>query len=94
MRQAIVTKYMPATATKPSRVMAKCAGGHVVVSWSHDMNVDENNFHAAMRLVHKMQWFGPNFSGHWVAGGLPDGNGNVYVYNDFDTTTQFRIDGP
>ncbi len=41
--QAIITKYVPATNYKPSRMQAKCERGSLTVSYEHGLNIDENH---------------------------------------------------
>ena len=94
MRQAIVTKYLGATNQRGSRIVAECAGGRIIVPYYSEMNTEENHFHAAMKLAHKMGWYGPRFEGHWIAGGLPGNSGNVYCYNDELPDTQYKIEAP
>lgn len=94
MRKAIITKYLGQTNFRCSRVTAFCDGGRVTISYDQGMNSDENHFLAAMKLAHKLGWYGPRFQGNWIAGGLPSNDGNVYVYNDGDKTTEFKIEGP
>lgn len=74
MRQAITTKYLGPTDTKGSRVKATAAAGSITVHWDYELNESRNHLAAARALADKFGW-----SGEWVAGGLPNGAGNVYV---------------
>lgn len=40
--QAIITKYVPPTNTKPGRVKATCERGSLTVSWDHGLEAGEN----------------------------------------------------
>ncbi len=82
--QAIITKYLPATNTKSSRVKATCARGSLVVSYPHDLSGDAIHDYAAAMLIsrflnedreeygtepHKNPWGKKR-----ILGTLPDGN--------------------
>lgn len=41
--QAIITKYIPATNTKPSRIKASCERGSLIQSIDHSLNDGENH---------------------------------------------------
>lgn len=64
--KTIVTKILPATSTKPTRVKAYHEGGHsVVIGWA-----DDNSHQTAARaLAVKMQW-----PGNWARSSLPNGD--------------------
>lgn len=49
--QAIITKYLPATNTKPSRIKATCARGSIVTGYPHEFSGDACHEYAAQRLV-------------------------------------------
>jgi len=85
MRQAIVTKYYVPTNSRGSRIKATAAAGFVWVEYRSELSTDENHFHAAMKLAHKFNWYGPRFDGNWISGGMPDGSGNVYTYDEENT---------
>lgn len=71
--KAIVTKYIPATNTKPSRVKAKAEGvPAIVISYgSHDNPHRE----AALTLCRKYGW-GEDI----IGGGMPDQTGECFVF--------------
>lgn len=73
--QAIITKYIPCTNTRGSRVKATADAGSVTLGWADALNTDENHNAAALALAHKFGW-----KGEYVPGGLPSNNGNVYVF--------------
>lgn len=54
MHQAIETKYLSYTNTKPSRIKAVCNAGSIIVSYDHGLNTDENHKAAANALVQAM----------------------------------------
>jgi hypothetical protein len=72
--QAIVTKFLGPTNFRGSRVKATASAGSVTIEWDHALNPDGNHRAAAEALCRKLGW-----SGRYVEGGQPEGNGNVYV---------------
>lgn len=83
---AIITKYIPATNTKGTRISATCTGGHKVTI-PIDYSVDANTSHcyAALALCEKLGW----------EGDLIEGNtryGNVYVFANGRRITNPSID--
>ena len=54
--QAIVTKFVPCTDLRPSRVSARCAGGSIMLSWDDDLSIEENHRNAAKALCAKLKW--------------------------------------
>lgn len=72
--QAIITKYVGPTDTKPGRIIAKCAAARHVHNWDYALSVDQNHDAAAKALAEKLEWFG-----EWNRGGMPDSSGNAYV---------------
>lgn len=72
--QAIVTKYLPATNTKPSRIKATSSAGSVTVSYSYDLDTEGCHRQAAQALCEKLGW-----AGQYVTGGLPNGD-YVHVF--------------
>lgn len=74
--QAIVTKYLPATNTRGSRIKAYTHDVSITVRWDHELSNDVDNYRqAAMALVAKYGWPADN----WISGGAPDGYGYVFV---------------
>jgi hypothetical protein len=51
--QAIETKFIPATNTKPSRIKATCERGILTVSWEHAWSDEDNHREAALALCVK-----------------------------------------
>lgn len=54
--QAIKTKYLPATNTKPSRIKAECEAGSITISYDHNLNIDELHLKAAKELLNTLNW--------------------------------------
>lgn len=80
MRQSIQTRYMGPTNYRGSRVKARSSSGlSLTVSWNDALDTDANHATAAQALARKLKW-----DGRWIAGGGPDGKGNVYVLDDSD----------
>jgi hypothetical protein len=55
-RQAIQTRFIPPTNTRPSRVKAFCEAKAITRSWDHSLNVCENHYAIAMELAKIMNW--------------------------------------
>ena len=73
--KAIVTKYIPASATKPSRVKATAEGvPSVTISYS---SADNPHREAALTLCRKYGW-GESL----ISGGMPDQTGECFVFAD------------
>lgn len=77
MRQAIVTKYLGPTNFRGSRIKASAYAGSIIVDYDCALNSERNHLEAAKKLANKYGW-----SGKWLAGGMPDETGNVYVNAD------------
>ena len=90
MPQAIVTKYLPATNTRGSRIKASCERGSITISYPHELSGDACHIAAADALVAKFvkedaakygtnrnPWVGPR-----VIGGIGKGM-CAHVYSDF-----------
>ena len=80
MKQGITTQYRGPTNFRGSRIKALARkrdsiGGEMslTVPYGHG-DTDEEHCKAAKALAVKLGW-----SGLWVAGGSPDGRGNIYV---------------
>jgi hypothetical protein len=76
MPQAISTKYISATNTKPARIKATTGGGYsLTISYPHD---DCNpHIRAAQMLARKMGWGGTMIEGHTTEGSV-----FVFSYGD------------
>lgn len=86
--QAIVTKYFGPTNTLAGRIKASASAGYVFVEYDHSLSQSDNHIQAARKLAEKFDWCGT-----YVAGGMPDGKGNVFVCIDY-TTDSFKIESP
>jgi hypothetical protein len=91
IRQAIVTKFLPCTNFRESRVKATAQAGSVTLSWDHGLNSDENHAAAAQALAQKYKW-----DGAYYAGGIPGHSGYAFVCVDTrydrDSNPVFTID--
>ena len=74
--QAIITKYIPCTNTKGSRIQAKCEAKTIYFSYDHALNAEGNHIAAAKELIKKLGW-----NGEWVNGGTA--TGYVFVCTSF-----------
>ena len=76
MYQAIVTKYLPATNCKPSRIKAINASGSQSVTVSYDSfcSGDEAHIAAAWQLATRLKW-----RGQWVGGATAEGFAFVQI---------------
>ena len=73
--QAIRTKYLGPTNTRPSRIKAIAEAGYVTVSLDHSLNSDENHAVAAIKLMEKFGW-----EGELVGGSI--GSDYVWVFSN------------
>lgn len=88
--QAIITKYLPATNTRASRIKATCDRGSITVEYPHDLSGDDVHCYAANRLCEKfvaedVGKYGSDPMGNpWalprVCGGLPGNAGCAHVF--------------
>ena len=76
--KAIVTKYLPATAYRGSRIKATAEGVRALVV-SYDDGAKDPHAVAALALCARMGW-----AGDLIRGGMPDESGNVYVFAQSD----------
>lgn len=56
--QAIRTKHIGPTNTRPRRMQAQCEAGRVVVSYDHELDGDDNHMAVCQALVAKLEWTG------------------------------------
>ena len=75
--QAIITKYLPATNSRGSRIKATCSSGSVTIPYPHDLRGQAVNRAAADALVAKLF---PGATAPLLGGGLPDGR-TVFVFD-------------
>lgn len=81
MFRAIVTKFKGSTNSSGSRVIATVGDKRHTHHWDYGAgngtvhnDVDANHNAAARALAVKMGW-----EGTWIAGGMPNGDGNCYI---------------
>jgi hypothetical protein len=87
MPQAITTKSLAATNTRPSRVKASVEAGSVTRSWDHSLDADGNHDAACVALLAKLGW-----GGAW-ARGWTDARTAVYVHIDHPfTATAHKVE--
>lgn len=73
--QAITTKYVGPSNTKPGRIIATTASGlRLSVNYPHDLTTDDAHRMVAQKLADKYGW-----TGKMVAGGLKNGFAFVFV---------------
>lgn len=73
--KAIRTRFLPATNTKGSRIVAECEGGNkVIIARKYGMEIEDNEKLAVQTLMDKLNWpYDVNLMAH--GGGL---NGDTY----------------
>lgn len=76
--QAIQTKYLSPTNTKPSRIKAWCEAGSVTISYPHEHDESGAHYSAAQALAVKLEWTGPHY-GELKQGSLPNNGGYCHV---------------
>lgn len=79
--KAIVTKYLPATNYRPSRIKASdCDGNSVTIPYDSASTDGAAFAKAAVALCHKMGW---TYGGKLISGGMS--NGYVFVFEKSDS---------
>jgi hypothetical protein len=78
--QAIITKYLPATATKGSRIKATCSAGSITISYPHELSGQAVHKAAAKALIFKLGWHVNGYGG-LLGGALPNG-AYCFVFNN------------
>ena len=84
-RQAIVTRYVCPTNTKPSRIRAKCDRASITISMPLEVSGADAHAVAVRELLAKFaeedgtdsSW--PSFD-RWVCGGMPQSSKDAYVW--------------
>lgn len=89
IRQAIVTKYLGATVSRPPRIKATAVAGSIALEYDDGISADKNHIAAAKYFAEKFQW-----PGVWRAGGLPDGHSRVFVSHDARDGDGFAFETP
>lgn len=54
--QAIITKFIPCTNTKPDRIKAFCEAKSLTITWPYGMETEEAHIHAATLLCKVLDW--------------------------------------
>ena len=54
--QAIITKFLPCTNTKGSRIKATCQAGSIIIDYPHELSGMACHAKAAYALLSKMHW--------------------------------------
>jgi hypothetical protein len=82
MKQAIKTRYLPCTNTKPSRIKAVCEADSVIISYDHELDNETAHLKACHTLQRKIadktqnnQWNRPV-----IGGALPKNEGYCFVF--------------
>jgi hypothetical protein len=86
IRQAITTKFLPDTNSKPSRVKATAEAGSVTLSWGN-AGIEDNHAAAAQALAAKFGWHG-----HYYQAALPGGGYCFVCVDQRDTAPVFTIE--
>lgn len=81
IKQAIVTKYLPATDFKPSRIKASCERGSITLTFGHQESIDLEHIAAAESLCNRFtvedeKRYGSNknpWAGKRACGQIPSG---------------------
>ena len=76
--QAITTRYLGPTNTKPGRLVAQAEAMRSVVPWDHSLNVNDNHKAAAEKLAHLMGWMDDGAQLH--GGGLSHVKASINVW--------------
>jgi hypothetical protein len=75
--KAIITKYMPASNFKPSRVKATAEGvKSIVLPWDYSLATEDNHLWAALKLCDSLGW-----KNALVSGALPDQTGYAFCFS-------------
>ena len=74
MTQAIITKYLPPTNHKSSRIKASCAAKSIYRTFDSELSIHENHRQACLALLKLLQWKGTYYSG-----GDPKSDGYFWV---------------
>ena len=75
--QAIITKYLPSTDRRGSRIKATCSSGSVTIPYPHELSGQAVHRAAADALVAKLF---PDLKAPLLGGSLPDGR-SVFVFD-------------
>lgn len=73
--QAIVTKFIGPTNTRPSRIKALAEAGSLTVAWDYGLSTDRNHAAAAKALRDKLGW-----TGRLIGGGMPQASSHHMAF--------------
>lgn len=79
IKQAIITKYLPATNYKGSRIKATASAGSVTIPYPHAASSNDCHKLAAVALAKRLGWYG-----EWIAGSLDKGEVFVQTEDNYD----------
>jgi hypothetical protein len=92
MLVAIVTKRLPPTNFKGTRIKAKCAAGAITIEWDWAESIEGNHRRAAMQLVREVDWtVKAGYEGQWVGGTIANCTYD-YAFCLVNTNNSFRVD--
>ena len=85
--QAIITKYIPATDLRGSRIKARCDRGSITIGYPHERRQGEDAHRAACEALvarfdaqDRARGYKPTWGSlRWVAGELPSQAGYAFV---------------
>lgn len=86
--QAIITKYLPASNIKGSRIKASAAAGSITLHLDNALNAEANHAKAAEALANKFGW-----RGAWHIGGMPNDSGYCFVCSEVGESPTFMTGG-
>ena len=78
--KAILTKYLPATNTKPARIKAQFGDISIICSREYELNIDKDYARVAEKLLTSLNIFDVTF----VSGELPNGDNCHVLINKKD----------
>ena len=92
--QAFLTKYIPATDYRESRIKASCERGSIVIGYPHEFSGDEVHREAVRQLIAKFvkedkKQYGTKdnpWNREFVSGGLPGRIGMAHVFLPYTYT--------
>jgi len=77
MRHAILTKHLPATTCRGTRVRASSNNGNVTMNWQYDLSVEANHIRAARILSQRHGWHKFN---KYISGEMPSTSPYAYCF--------------
>jgi len=71
--QAILTRYLPITSSRGSRIKAIAAAGSVTIPYPHELDTESAHRAAALALRERLDWTA-DYYGDLATGQLPSGD--------------------